>query len=144
MLDAIEAQPRHGYEVIQTIEQRSGGRYRPSPGVIYPTLQMLEELSHVSLLETEDRKAYAITEAGRRDLEANRDAVREFYERFEDQPWEAYAEDFGDMMSDVGRLLRAFRRGARHGRMSPEVMRKIREALDEAVSRIEKAFETRR
>jgi len=143
VLSAITDQPRHGYEIIQTIEERSRGRYRPSPGVIYPTLQMLEELGHVAVIESEGRKSYAITEAGRRELEANEDAVRDFYDRFEDEPWEQHAEDFGEMIKRVGRLLRAFKRGSRRGHMSPEVMTKIREALDEALAKIEKAFAPR-
>jgi DNA-binding PadR family transcriptional regulator len=143
VLSAIADQPRHGYEIIQTIEERSRGQYRPSPGVVYPTLQMLEELGHVRVIESEGRKSYAINEAGRRDLEANEDAVRDFYERFEDEPWEHYAEDFGEMIKRVGRLLRAFKRGSRRGHMSPEVMAKIREALDEALAKIERAFAPR-
>jgi DNA-binding PadR family transcriptional regulator len=143
VLSAIVDRPRHGYEIIQTIEERSRGQYRPSPGVIYPTLQMLEELGHVSVIEAEGRKAYAITDAGRRDLEANEEAVRDFYDHFEDEPWEAYAEDFGELMKRVGRLLRAFKRGSRRGHMSPEVMTKIREALDEALAKIERAFAPR-
>ena len=46
VLDAIAKQPRYGYEVITAIEERSSGTYRPGPGVVYPTLQMLEELGH--------------------------------------------------------------------------------------------------
>jgi DNA-binding PadR family transcriptional regulator len=140
VLGAIAGRPRHGYEIIQTIQERSGGQYRPSPGVIYPTLQMLEDLGQVHVVAQEGRKAYAITDAGRCELEANQDAVREFYERFDDEPWEAYPEDFGDLMKRVGRLLKTFRRGARRGRMTPDVMARIRETLDEAVSQIEQAF----
>src|SRR6187399_1319871 len=51
VLDAIREQSRHGYEVIQHIEQRAKGSYRPSPGVIYPTLQMLEELGLAQIVE---------------------------------------------------------------------------------------------
>src|SRR5437870_3432896 len=69
VLDAIGERPRHGYEVIQAIEERSGGQYRPSPGVVYPTLQLLEELGHAQVTEREARKVYTITEEGRRDLD---------------------------------------------------------------------------
>ena len=141
VLDAVQDRPRHGYEIIQTIQERSQGQYRPSPGVIYPTLQMLEDLGHVEIREGEQHKAYAITDAGRRDLEANLESVREFYERFEDEPWDDYAEDFREMMRRVGRLLKAVRRGAKRGRLSPEVMAKIRQALDEAMNKIERAFD---
>jgi DNA-binding PadR family transcriptional regulator len=141
VLSTIREQPRHGYEIIQTIQERSHGHYRPSPGVIYPTLQMLEELGHVRVLSSEERKAYAITEQGRGDLEANQGSVRGFYERFDDEPWEVHAEGFAEMMKRVARLLKTFRRGARRGRMTPEVMATIRVALDEALTKIERAFE---
>src|SRR5690242_9664833 len=68
VLDAIADRPRHGYEIMQAIEERSGGAYRPSPGVVYPTLQLLEELGHAQISEQEARKVYAITDAGRTDL----------------------------------------------------------------------------
>src|SRR6185369_1470384 len=138
VLEAIVEQPRHGYEIIQHIEQRAGGSYRPSPGVIYPTLQMLEELEHARVVEKEGRKDYAITDAGKADLEANRLGADEFYERFtEEQPWESYAEDFAELMKRVGRLMTTFRKGAHRGRMSPTTMRAIRLALDEALRKID-------
>src|ERR1700679_2835346 len=71
ILDAIAKQPRHGYEIIQAIEERSAGTYRPSPGVVYPTLQMLEELAHARVEEHDARKVYAITSDGKRDLEGH-------------------------------------------------------------------------
>jgi DNA-binding PadR family transcriptional regulator len=138
VLEAIASQPRHGYEIIQHIEQRAGGAYRPSPGVIYPTLQMLEELEHARVVEQDGRKVYAITDAGKADLETNRGTVDEFYARFtEDQPWESYAEDFAELMKRVGRLMTTFRKGAHRGRMSPATMRTIRVALDEALRKID-------
>jgi DNA-binding PadR family transcriptional regulator len=137
VLEAIAEQQRHGYEIIQHIEERTGGAYRPSPGVIYPTLQLLEELGHARIVEHEGRKVYAITEAGRADLEANRRTVSDFYERFEEGPWDRYADDFVDLMQDVTRLMRLFRRGARHGNITPETLRTIRKALDDAMRRIE-------
>ena len=140
VLSAIADQPRHGYEIIQTIQALSHDQYRPSPGVIYPTLQMLEELGHVVVVETEMRKAYAITDEGRRDLELNKECVRDFYERFEDEPWETYAEDFGDAIRRMSRLFREFKRGARRGRLTPKVMAKIRAAVDEALVKIQQAL----
>ena len=138
VLEAIAEQPRHGYEIIQHIEQRASGSYRPSPGVIYPTLQMLEELQHARVVEQDGRKVYAITDAGKTDLETNRSSVDEFYARFtEEQPWESYAEDFAELMKRVGRLMMTFRKGAHRGRMSPSTMRAIRLALDEALRKID-------
>jgi DNA-binding PadR family transcriptional regulator len=141
VLDALAQRPRHGYEVIQAIEERSGGAYRPSPGVIYPTLQMLEELGHAELSTQEGRKVYSITDAGRRDLAEHADEVRDFYDRIPGDSWERYAEDFGDVMKRAARLFRTFKRAARHGGMSRRAQAKIREILDQAVQKIEAVLE---
>jgi DNA-binding PadR family transcriptional regulator len=140
VLEAIAEQARHGYEIIQHIEERAHGAYRPSPGVIYPTLQMLEELGEARVVEREGRKVYEITDQGRRELDRNRPAVEDFYRRFEQEPWESYAEDFAELMRHVGRLVKAFRRGPTGGRMTPETVRAIRRALDEAIEKIEDAL----
>jgi DNA-binding PadR family transcriptional regulator len=137
VLDAIAAQGRHGYEIIQAIEERSEGAYRPSPGVVYPTLQLLEELGHAQVLEQESRKVYTITDEGKRDLEAHRDEVIEFYERFVSDSWERHVEDFGDLMRRAARLFKTFKRAAHHGRLSNKAQVGIREVLDQAVERIE-------
>ena len=102
---------------------------------------MLEELGHVTVVETEARRAHAITDAGRRDLELNQEAVRDFYERFEDEPWEVHAEDFGDAVRRMSRLFRReFRPGARRGRLTPQVMARIRAAIDDAFVKIQQAL----
>ncbi len=76
LLALIEQQPRHGYELIRIIEDMFHGHYSPSPGAIYPTLTMLEELGYAEVTsEQGGRKLYAITAAGRTYLEENRDAV---------------------------------------------------------------------
>lgn len=76
LLALIEQQPRHGYELIRIIEEMFHGQYTPSPGAIYPTLTMLEELGHAQVEnEQGGRKLYAITDAGRAFLEENREAV---------------------------------------------------------------------
>jgi len=84
LLALIEQQPRHGYELIRTIEDMFNGQYSPSPGTIYPTLTMLEEMGHVAVQSEEGgRKRYAITDAGRTFLDENREAVEAVTERTE-------------------------------------------------------------
>jgi len=136
VLAAIADTPRHGYEIMAVIEERSGGAYRPSPGVIYPTLQLLEELGHVRVSDREDKKVYAITAAGTRELEEHRDEVASFYEQSEDV-WDGHSETLRDVMDRVRRLLRAFRRTARRGQLTPARVTKIRAILDEAVVKLE-------
>ncbi len=69
LLELLKDQPRHGYELIKAIEERSGGFYRPSPGIIYPTLQLLEDEGSVTSEVVADKRVYTITDAGRKLLE---------------------------------------------------------------------------
>jgi len=64
ILDLLKDKPRHGYDIIRELEEQSYGFYKPSPGVIYPTLQMLEEMGYASSNEQEGKKIYSITEEG--------------------------------------------------------------------------------
>src|SRR5204863_10191366 len=68
ILELLRDQPRHGYDIIRALEERSRGTYRPSPGSVYPTLQMLEDLGYVTSSQEEGKKVYSITEEGRRYL----------------------------------------------------------------------------
>ncbi|MGH2495956.1 MAG: PadR family transcriptional regulator [Ktedonobacteraceae bacterium] len=65
LLWLLQERPMHGYEMIKALEQRSGGFYSPSPGSIYPTLQMLEEGGYATGNEVEGKKVYTITDTGR-------------------------------------------------------------------------------
>jgi DNA-binding PadR family transcriptional regulator len=72
-LALIEEQPRHGYELIKLIEEKTHGAYSPSPGVVYPTLTFLEEAGYVTAESEGAKKRYTITEEGRAHLGENRD-----------------------------------------------------------------------
>jgi DNA-binding PadR family transcriptional regulator len=137
ILDAVAQQPRHGYEIISAIEERSAGTYRPSPGVVYPTLQMLEELGHARVEEREARKVYAITPEGKRDLADHAEDVRDFYDNAGEGSWEDFAEELRDLTQRVGRMFKSIGRSARRGRLTPTTMKKLRVVLDEAIAKIE-------
>jgi len=64
ILVLLAEQPMHGYQVMQELEQRSGGRWRPSPGSIYPTLQQLEDEQLVTVEELDGRRTFRLTETG--------------------------------------------------------------------------------
>jgi len=68
----IAEAPRHGYEIIKLLEEKTGDWYSPSPGIIYPTLTYLEEAGYVTASAEGSKKLYTITEEGRAYLEANR------------------------------------------------------------------------
>ncbi len=82
LLDALHDSPKHGYEIIKSLEERSGGKYVPSPGTVYPTLQYLEDQGFVRATEEADRRVYQLTEAGRAELEVQAPQITAFWKRF--------------------------------------------------------------
>ena len=80
-LALIAEQPRHGYEIIKLLEEKTGGWYAPSPGIVYPTLTYLEEAGYVTAQTEGSKKLYTITDEGRAYLEQNRDFVDAVLER---------------------------------------------------------------
>jgi DNA-binding PadR family transcriptional regulator len=83
LLQLIADKPSHGYELIKAIEERLGGSYAPSPGIVYPTLTLLEEMGYVSVDAADDggRKRYSITNEGRKFLADNRATTDEMMAR---------------------------------------------------------------
>jgi DNA-binding PadR family transcriptional regulator len=80
VLDLLRDKPRHGYDIIREFEDFSHGFYKPSPGAVYPTLQMLEDMGYASSVEQDGKKVYTITEQGLKFLEEQKtqtDNVRE-------------------------------------------------------------------
>ena len=82
ILSLLEERPRHGYDIIKAIEEKSGGVYQPSPGTFYPTLTLLEEMVFGRALADESgKKVYEITDAGRRYLAEHRGTVDDIFSR---------------------------------------------------------------
>jgi DNA-binding PadR family transcriptional regulator len=78
----IAEKPRHGYEIIKAIEDKSGGAYTPSAGAVYPTLTLLQELGHLTVTDGHDgRKLHTISEEGMASLIANRKSVDAIFAR---------------------------------------------------------------
>jgi DNA-binding PadR family transcriptional regulator len=82
LLDTLRDGPKHGYDMIKSVEERTQGEYAPSPGSLYPTLQYLEDLGQIRVQSEGDRKVYEITDAGLAELEAQADRVAAFWGRF--------------------------------------------------------------
>src|SRR5438552_8114961 len=113
-LKLLKDKPRHGSEVWKELEDQMHGRYSPSPGTAYPTLQWLEDEGLVVAKDVEGKKVYEITDVGRRFLDEHRDVVDDIFDRVRD----AVDRTLGGGMSDVnrylGRLLKtAYRTGWR-------------------------------
>jgi DNA-binding PadR family transcriptional regulator len=80
-LALIAEQPRHGYEIIKLLEEKTADWYSPSPGIVYPTLTYLEEAGYVTASAEGSKKLYTITEEGRAYLNANQDLVNVVLDR---------------------------------------------------------------
>src|ERR1700741_4146887 len=80
-LALIAEQPRHGYEIIKVLEEKTSDWYSPSPGIVYPTLTYLEEVGYVTSQSEGAKKLYTITAEGRAPLGANRDLADPLLDR---------------------------------------------------------------
>ncbi len=84
IMQLLSERPRHGYEIIKVLGERVGGGYMPSPGVVYPTLTLLEELGHAVVSEERaGRRLYDLTEQGRSALAADRSVLHTILARLE-------------------------------------------------------------
>jgi DNA-binding PadR family transcriptional regulator len=83
ILGLLAEKPRHGYEIIKALDERSKGFYVPSPGMVYPALTYLEEIGHATVETEGTRKLYQITEAGRQHLDEHRDRAESLMGQFE-------------------------------------------------------------
>ena len=84
LLTLIGEQPRHGYDLIRAIEERSGGAYAPSPGVVYPTITMLEDMGLIAEQAAEgSKRLFAITEAGKLEIGEKAEEIEALFARLE-------------------------------------------------------------
>jgi len=82
ILELLAEKPRHGYEIIKALEERSKGFYVPSPGMVYPALTYLEEIGHATVEIEGTRKLYQLTDLGRAYLEEHRDETEALFAQF--------------------------------------------------------------
>lgn len=139
LLSLLAEKPRHGYEIIRDLEERSGGFYSPSPGTVYPTLTLLEDMGYARSTSEEgsSRKVYEITDEGRRYLEENRSMVDEIFGRVND----AGSFVFGSPVTVLGpafaALGRAGLRAAIKHQGDEQWVQRAREILERATRDIE-------
>ncbi len=126
-LALIAEQPRHGYEIIKVLEEKTSGWYSPSPGIVYPTLTYLEEAGYVTAEADGTKKLYTITDEGRAYLEQNRDFVDSVLERFA---------VIGEKIARMRRRLGGEDRDDRHG-LPPLVQAALENLREVAAKRLE-------
>jgi len=123
LLALLAERPMHGYEMIQELDGRTGGAWRPSPGSVYPTLQLLADEGLITSEETGGRRRFSLTEAGR--AEATEAAAA--------PPWADFAEDtvasLNDVRESVAAAVGALREVMMNG--TDEQREKAAQVLDE-------------
>lgn len=138
ILQLIAEKPRHGYEIIKEIEERVAGAYTPSPGVIYPTLTLLEELGHVTVSPGEGaKKLHAITDAGRAFLDGNRPALDAILARMTEASRTRGGGPAPQVLRAMENLKLALRMRLANGPLSNEQVAGIAAALDAAATAVE-------
>ncbi|UFN50137.1 PadR family transcriptional regulator [Roseomonas sp. OT10] len=140
LLRLIAEKPRHGYELIKEVEERLGGSYSPSPGTIYPTLTLLEELGQIAVSATEGaRKLYAVTPEGERVLAEAKAEVDTLFARMEAMGGERPAGAIPQGLRAMHNLKMALRLRLARGDLSEAQLRTIVAAIDTAAQQVEQA-----
>jgi DNA-binding PadR family transcriptional regulator len=139
ILALIKEKPRYGYEIIKELSERVGGDYSPSPGVVYPTLTMLEELGYTSASQDQaGRKLYTVTPEGEKTLADNKAQVDAIFARFGDSEESVGTGGMGSVIRAMLNLRAATRLRLRSRPTTAEQLQAIVDALDAAAKTIER------
>ena len=139
LLKLIADEPRHGYDLIRAIEEMTHGDYAPSPGVVYPTLTMLQDMGLIEEQAAEGtRKKFAATAEGRAHLQENVGEVERLFGRLEEHGSSRRKSSRPEMGRAVGNLMHALRNRVAHEGWNEELLNEVTDILDEAAKRIER------
>lgn len=137
ILQLLSEKPRHGYEIIKALEERLGGTYSPSPGAVYPTLTMLEDMGYAREMTGDGgKKVYEITAEGRTYLEENKGSVDEIFDRIAGFATSFFGPPMVEIHQAFKKVARATYATATHLKDTDQLHR-IREVLDRAGAEIE-------
>ncbi|HEU5286338.1 MAG TPA: PadR family transcriptional regulator [Sphingomicrobium sp.] len=139
LLKLIADEPRHGYDLIRAIEELTGGEYAPSPGVVYPTLTLLQDMGLIEEAQAEGpRKPFQATDEGRSHLEEKADEVEALFERLEEFAPRERSSAGPSLGRAVSNLMNALRHRIGRDGFDEELVHEIATILDEAAQRIER------
>lgn len=140
ILGCLAEEPMHGYEIIRRLEQESAGLYSPSPGSVYPTLQMLEDQGHVTSEQIDDRRVYRITDAGREFLDQHTARADDVLDRFIRLGERVTGSEMREVTKSFIRLAQVSFDRAVAGSGDTRTMARLREILDRTAEEIEAAW----
>jgi len=139
LLKLIADEPRHGYDLIRAIEDLTGGEYAPSPGIIYPTLTLLQDMGLIEEAAGEGaRKPFQATDEGRAHLEERKDEVEALFERLSDLAPRASDSAGPAIGRAIKNLMTALSHRVGRDGLDEQLLHEIAAILDEAAQRIER------
>ncbi|KLI65082.1 hypothetical protein AAV99_00490 [Aurantiacibacter marinus] len=139
LLAMLAEEPRHGYELIKALEEMTEGAYSPSPGIIYPTLQLLNDEGVIAAQESEDaRKLYQATEAGLAELADRADDLEGLWNRLGRKAERARPTASADLFRSLGNLATVITNRASKNGMNSVDKDKVIDLIDELARRIER------
>jgi DNA-binding PadR family transcriptional regulator len=140
ILSLLSEGPKHGYQLMKEMKERSGGTYRASPGSVYPTAQQLESEGLISSKMEDGRRVYTLTASGRKELEKDPEAVKRIWDRAE--TWEESGKFFEpevlEFMAPVTELQMKSLRAAKWASGKPEREAKLKAILWRALQDLDK------
>lgn len=140
LLKLIADEPRHGYALIKAVEETTHGDYAPSPGVVYTSLELLEDMGLIERQASEgSKKQFAVTNEGRAHLAEKQDEIAALFERLEATGEGRRRSARPELGRAVGNLMNALRNRAAHGGWNEELLNEVIDILDDAARRIERA-----
>jgi DNA-binding PadR family transcriptional regulator len=139
LLALIAENPSHGYELIKQIEEMTGGGYAPSPGAVYPTLQLLEDEGAIAEADAEGaKKPYTVTKQGEAELEQRKGEVDELMRRLGRHGERTTTVRSHDVFRAMGNLGTVLKNRARAGKLDERTINEIVDMIDEMAKRIER------
>jgi len=130
LLDALKDKPMHGYEIMMVTNEKYGGFYTPSPGLVYPTLQLLEDEGHVTSRTENGKKVYTITDEGMKLLAEKKPVLEEIFQRRQ----KFFKGPRGDLIREGRRLARLL---WSHRELSDDKAKEISRILADTSNKIE-------
>lgn len=141
ILDLLSEGPRHGYDIIRALEERFHGLYSPSPGSVYPTLQLLEDQEYVTSDQQEGKRVYTITDAGRAFLKERASTMDDIRARMAERWGPGSGPELRDLMDEVRQVGQTLFAQAGSGALrDPSTIRRLREVVARARTEIEAIF----
>jgi len=138
LLKLIAEAPRHGYDLIREIEQRTGGAYAPSPGVIYPTLTLLDDMGLIDAVAEGSRKQFTITDAGKAELDAKASEVGALMDRLAEVGAQRAKTDTGPVSRAMGNLRAVLANRVTSDSVTADTLHDIAALLDEVAQKVER------